>query len=134
MTTNEMTLESDFGPLQMEAQSEWFAAHPDCTKATDCRTDEIIAGYLGNLQAAQPENGIYERFYLLTQQEFKEQIAAAMDAWYGTVDTSAVEYYDQLPDPSARREYREATDYNLSVATKEQLDAIDAGRKAPCLA
>ena len=35
--------------------------------------------------------------------------------------------------PLARREYRE-NDFELSVATKEELDAIDAGRKAPCLA
>jgi len=58
-----------------------------------------------------------------------------------TVDIATVEYYSELSSRSlsgqaneiAMREYREATDYNLNAATKEQLDAIDAGRKAPCL-
>ena len=58
-----------------------------------------------------------------------------------TVDIATVEYYSELSCRSlsgqaneiAMREYREATDYNLNAATKEQLDAIDAGRKAPCL-
>jgi hypothetical protein len=58
-----------------------------------------------------------------------------------TVDIATVEYYSELSTRSlsgqtneiAMREYREATDYNLTAATKEQLDAIDAGRKAPCL-
>ena len=58
-----------------------------------------------------------------------------------TVDIATVEYYSELSSRSlsgqaneiAMREYREVTDYNLNAATKEQLDAIDAGRKAPCL-
>lgn len=118
----------------IESEKErWFSASP-CTTPTSEETDASINKMLGFPPGGCIHvDGLAGALKNETEDEIRASVSAGLDAWYGTVDTSAVEHYDQLPEPSERREYRE-NDFELSIATKEQLDAIDAGRKAPCLA
>ncbi|MDE2105833.1 MAG: hypothetical protein KGL39_51905 [Patescibacteria group bacterium] len=119
-------------------RDRWDETSP-CTTPTDEDTDEAI-----NRAFGFPPSGALRSLSTELADWSEDDIRAAvrrgLDAWYGVVDVSAVEHYDQLL-PLARREYRENTLVGdardgdcISVATAEQLDAIDAGRKAPCLA
>ena len=110
------------------AVSDWFAK-TNCSALKDENTDEWINEKLcGNHSGQGLENGTE-----MTAEEITEAVNEGLDGWFGGVDKNTVEYYDQL-SVSARSEWREGTaSDDVSLATWEQLNAIDAGRKAPIL-
>jgi hypothetical protein len=110
------------------AVSDWFTSH-NCSTAKDENADEWINQKLiGNYSGFGLENGSE-----MTGREIIEAVNEALDGWFGSVDTNTVEYYDQLTE-SGRAEWREGTaSDDVSLATWEQLNAIDAGKKAPVL-
>jgi hypothetical protein len=131
--------DSDVIDIIEEAKAEWFAMHPECTTPTIEETDASINKELG-LPATGSLRGLAVDLADSTPEEITANVKSGLDLWFGEVDIAAVEYYDQLSTKSlsgqvnelAMREYREDS-YSLSVATRQQLDFIDSGLKAPCL-
>jgi hypothetical protein len=110
------------------AVSAWFEKH-NCSTAKDDNADEHINQNLcGNYSGHGLENGTE-----MTAEEITEAVQEGLDDWFGGADKNTVEYYDQL-SVQDRTEWRDGTaSDDVSLATWEQINAIDAGKKAPIL-
>lgn len=131
--------DSDYIEIIESAKQDWCANSP-CTTPLDDDSDASINRELfDNAAGCFHARGLDGELHNTSDADIRADVQRGLDRWYGAVDASAVEHYDKL-DAAARAEYRENTlvgdardGDTISRATAEQLDAIDAGRKAPCL-
>jgi hypothetical protein len=128
--------DSDVIDVIESAEAAWLGSH-EINAPTDERTDECINTALGlpPLGAIRP---LADEFADWSQDGIRAAVERGLENWSAGNSISgvtreeilAVEYYDQLP-VGERAAWRENA--TISPEMRRELDAIDAGRKAPCL-